>query len=48
MIESMLEPHLESHAIQATQLEVAFTFFLLGLFYTLSSPVVGMVRMEMK
>ncbi len=42
MIEAMLEPHLKEEA-NATQLQVALSFFILGGSFMVMSPICGVV-----
>ena len=45
MIESMLEPHLKRKA-GASQSDVGITFLILGGVYMISSPIGGLVRIQ--
>jgi len=46
MAQAMMEPHLKKDA-NATQSQVALTFFILGGAFTIATPIVGHVRVEM-
>ncbi len=45
MVEAMLEPHLRNEA-GATQIQVAWTFFILGTSYLIFMPLIGFVSLE--